>query len=556
MTETVQDYLKAIWMLDRSRSNVTTSALAERLGVTAASATAMIKRLASVGLVRHEPYHGVSLTEAGTKAALEVIRHHRLLELYLMQALGLSWDEVHAEAERLEHHLSEALEARIDAALGHPTHDPHGDPIPTRRARAGRRGRPPAERARAGAEAVIRRVPDGDPGLLRYLAELGFVPDERVVMLGTRALRRPADGRGGRRAPCHLARARRAHPHRRVRVNPPPVAHRSARRRAPRRAEGTGGGAALAGRARRGSARAVAVPRPGLHRRDRLRRPGQLRDQHRRGLEVRLPAAVGHPGLEPDGDADPDDERQARHRHGRQPRRGQRASASRARCASSSGCRPRRSRWPPTWPSSSARRSASTCSSACRCCPPACSPASSRSRSWPPSCAACATSRPSSRRSSGIIVAGFAFQIFHANPDGSAVVKGLLTPQLRRHRERAAGGRHPRRDGHAARHLPALRRSRSAACRRGRRRAPAHLPLRADRRRDRHDDRRARQHGDADHGGGRLPLARPDRDRRHRRGLSRARDDRRRPRRRRSSASRCSPRASRPRASARSPGRS
>jgi DtxR family transcriptional regulator, Mn-dependent transcriptional regulator len=95
MTETVQDYLKAIWMLDRSGA-VTTSALAERLGVTAASATAMIKRLASVGLVRHEPYHGVALTEAGTQAALEVIRHHRLLELYLMQALGLSWDEVHA----------------------------------------------------------------------------------------------------------------------------------------------------------------------------------------------------------------------------------------------------------------------------------------------------------------------------------------------------------------------------------------------------------------------------------------------------------------------------
>ena len=148
MTETVQDYLKAIWMLERS-GTVTTSALAERLGVTAASATAMIKRLASVGLVSHEPYHGVTLTEAGTQAALEVIRHHRLLELYLMQALGLSWDEVHAEAERLEHHLSEALEARIDAALGHPTRDPHGDPDPDAGARAGRGRRSPAERARA-----------------------------------------------------------------------------------------------------------------------------------------------------------------------------------------------------------------------------------------------------------------------------------------------------------------------------------------------------------------------------------------------------------------------
>jgi DtxR family Mn-dependent transcriptional regulator len=182
MTETVQDYLKAIWMLDRS-GTVTTSALAERLGVTAASATAMIKRLASVGLVSHEPYHGVALTEAGSQAALEVIRHHRLLELYLMQALGLSWDEVHAEAERLEHHLSEALEERIDAALGHPTRDPHGDPIPTPALElAEEDDRPLSELAR-GAEAVIRRVPDGDPGLLRYLAELGFIPDVRVVML-------------------------------------------------------------------------------------------------------------------------------------------------------------------------------------------------------------------------------------------------------------------------------------------------------------------------------------------------------------------------------------
>jgi DtxR family Mn-dependent transcriptional regulator len=183
MTETVQDYLKAIWMLDRAGS-VSTSALAERLGVTAASATAMIKRLAGVGLVRHEPYHGVALTEAGTQAALEVIRHHRLLELYLMQALGLSWDEVHAEAERLEHHLSETLEARIDAALGHPTRDPHGDPIPSPELElVDENDRPLSDLAR-GMESVIRRVPDGDPELLRYLAQLGFMPDERVVMVG------------------------------------------------------------------------------------------------------------------------------------------------------------------------------------------------------------------------------------------------------------------------------------------------------------------------------------------------------------------------------------
>src|SRR3954453_9635034 len=162
MTETVQDYLKAIWMLDRSGS-VTTSALAERLGVTAASATAMIKRLASVGLVSHEPYHGVALTPAGTQAALEVIRHHRLLELYLMQALGLSWDQVHEEAEKLEHHLSDELEARIDQALGFPTRDPHGDPIPSPELLLARDERTCLSELEAGSMTVIRRVPDGDP---------------------------------------------------------------------------------------------------------------------------------------------------------------------------------------------------------------------------------------------------------------------------------------------------------------------------------------------------------------------------------------------------------
>jgi DtxR family Mn-dependent transcriptional regulator len=189
MTETVQDYLKAIWMVDRTGS-VSTSALAERLGVTAASATAMIKRLAGVGLVRHEPYHGVSLTEAGTQAALEVIRHHRLLELYLMQALGLSWDEVHAEAERLEHYLSEDLESRIDAALGHPTHDPHGDPIPTAELELVADDSRWLTEVADGTEAVVSRVPDGDPELLRYLASLGIVPDQPIVLVG----RAPFDG--------------------------------------------------------------------------------------------------------------------------------------------------------------------------------------------------------------------------------------------------------------------------------------------------------------------------------------------------------------------------
>ena len=129
-SESVQDYLKTIWKLEREE-RATISTLAAELVVTPASATAMVKKLAAMGLVEHERYRGVRLTPAGERIALEVVRHHRLLELYLMKALGLGWDQVHAEAERLEHYLSEEVESRIDAALGHPTHDPHGDPIPT-----------------------------------------------------------------------------------------------------------------------------------------------------------------------------------------------------------------------------------------------------------------------------------------------------------------------------------------------------------------------------------------------------------------------------------------
>src|SRR4051794_38194710 len=129
VSESAQDYLKAIWKLDRA-GDMSTTALAESLGVAPASATAMLKKLGTVGLVVHERYRGATLTPAGERMALEVVRHHRLLELYLMQALGLSWDQVHEEAEKLEHHLSDELEARIDQALGYPTRDPHGDPIP------------------------------------------------------------------------------------------------------------------------------------------------------------------------------------------------------------------------------------------------------------------------------------------------------------------------------------------------------------------------------------------------------------------------------------------
>src|SRR5437588_9006838 len=129
----VQDYAKAIYALQsRGGDAVSTNALAERLGVTPASASGMVKRLGELGLVEHRPYRGVSLTESGRRVALEVIRHHRLLELYLVESLGVPWDRVHDEAEVLEHVLSEQLEELIAAKLGDPTHDPHGDPIPTR----------------------------------------------------------------------------------------------------------------------------------------------------------------------------------------------------------------------------------------------------------------------------------------------------------------------------------------------------------------------------------------------------------------------------------------
>src|SRR5262245_40999755 len=130
LTVAVQDYLKAIYVLETSGERVTTSALAHRMAVSAPSATAMTKRLDELGLVERLPYRGVALTETGRLGALEVLRHHRLLERYLVDRLGLSLDEVHAEAELLEHALSEELEAKIDAELGYPTHDPHGDPIP------------------------------------------------------------------------------------------------------------------------------------------------------------------------------------------------------------------------------------------------------------------------------------------------------------------------------------------------------------------------------------------------------------------------------------------
>jgi DtxR family Mn-dependent transcriptional regulator len=183
LTVAVQDYLKAIYVLESAGERVTTSALARRMGVSAPSATAMTKRLDELGLVERLPYRGVALTEAGRRGALEVLRHHRLLERYLVDRLGLTLDEVHAEAELLEHALSEELEAKIDEELGYPTHDPHGDPIPDRELRLVHGESRTLLDLEPGARGSIARVPDGDPELLRYLGELGLVPDAGVEVL-------------------------------------------------------------------------------------------------------------------------------------------------------------------------------------------------------------------------------------------------------------------------------------------------------------------------------------------------------------------------------------
>ena len=175
----VEDYAKAIYALEvRSSEPVGNNALAERLGVTPGSASGMVKRMGELGYVQHIPYRGVALTDAGRRVALEVIRHHRLLELYLVESLGVPWDRVHDEAEVLEHVLSEELEELISAKLGDPTHDPHGDPIPTRDLQILEGETQALEQMERGACGTFVRISDSDPEMLRYLAERGIAPGE------------------------------------------------------------------------------------------------------------------------------------------------------------------------------------------------------------------------------------------------------------------------------------------------------------------------------------------------------------------------------------------
>lgn len=180
----VEDYTKAIYALEqRAGQSVSTNALAERLGVTAASASGMVKRLGELGLVAHQPYRGVMLTDAGERVALEVIRHHRLLELYLVESLGVPWDRVHQEAEVLEHVLSEDLEELIAAKLGDPTRDPHGDPIPTRELTIEETATESLQSLEAGIRGTFARVSDFDPEMLRYLAERGIAPGDELEVI-------------------------------------------------------------------------------------------------------------------------------------------------------------------------------------------------------------------------------------------------------------------------------------------------------------------------------------------------------------------------------------
>jgi DtxR family Mn-dependent transcriptional regulator len=177
----VEDYAKAIYALQgRGGGAVSTNALADRLGVTAGSASGMMRKLDEQGLVTHVPYRGVRLTARGTRLALEVLRHHRLLELYLAESLGVPWDRVHDEAEVLEHVLSEDLEKLIAAKLGNPTHDPHGDPIPSADLVLREEATESLAALEPGATGTFVRVSDSDPEMLRYLAQRGIAPGDAL----------------------------------------------------------------------------------------------------------------------------------------------------------------------------------------------------------------------------------------------------------------------------------------------------------------------------------------------------------------------------------------
>lgn len=212
----MQDYAKAVYALElRGNDAVSTNDLAERLGVTPGSVSGMVRKLAELGLVEHERYRGVRLTEPGRRVALEVLRHHRLIELFLAEELGMPWDRVHAEAEVLEHVISEDLEALIADRLGHPSVDPHGDPIPTPRFEIDERATGCLGELEAGAVGHFVRVSDSDPAMLRYLSEQGIEIGDEFEVIGRQPFGGPMYVRFGAREHAiggDLARAMRIDP--------------------------------------------------------------------------------------------------------------------------------------------------------------------------------------------------------------------------------------------------------------------------------------------------------------------------------------------------------
>lgn len=185
LTQPIEDYLKAIYECTRSGERASTTQLAEKLAVTPASVTGMLQRLTTTTppLVEYQKHRGVLLTPAGEKVALEILRHHRLLEVFLHQVLGYPWDQVHEEADRLEHVISEEFETRMAAALGHPQHDPHGDPIPSSDLHMPETPSLTLQNLKPGQHALIRRVNSADPDLLRYLSERGLLPQAELRVI-------------------------------------------------------------------------------------------------------------------------------------------------------------------------------------------------------------------------------------------------------------------------------------------------------------------------------------------------------------------------------------
>ena len=183
LSQALEDYLKVIYVLEADGEKATTTAIAQALDVSNASVTNMLKKLAGMNLIVHESYKGAELSPAGKKVALEILRHHRLLELYLKEVMGYSWDEVHDEAEKLEHHISEQFEDRIAELLNHPTHDPHGDPIPSKDGVMPEKATLALHDPELNTLYVVGRVKDQNPELLRYLEKQGVLPGVELTIV-------------------------------------------------------------------------------------------------------------------------------------------------------------------------------------------------------------------------------------------------------------------------------------------------------------------------------------------------------------------------------------